>query len=172
MFEIIGSLYIFTIIGGIWAICRMLQYSFGTSRDYIKVPNLAWISLVIGIWIPFISFIVLAYILFWCKSVKTLMNIRDEAIQDFTPESVVENASSLILEANLVSDDWVVNVWNKKSNHDWINKLSENNSFLERSLDENMTIHVSEAEPYVAWVNVIKYFLYLEENAKINMVTE
>ncbi len=168
MIEIIMFGYLITIVGGIWAFIRLFQYSFGSHKDYIYVPPLAWISLIVGIWIPYLSYIVLAYILLWCKPVKTLMSAREQALNDMTSEDVITATEQLILDQNLISDEWVVDTWSKASKSEWVKRLSSKPELLKQSLEKNMEIHASKVEPYAAWDEVIKYYLYLDERNSIN----
>lgn len=94
------------------------------------------------------------------------MAIRAKAIKTYTPKDVIENVDTQILEQDLTEDDWVVNTWLKTSKSEWTKRLSSNKSFLQQSLDQNMTIHASEGLPYVVWVNVIKHYMYLENKIK------
>ena len=168
MGEIIIISYFLTIIGGIWALMRLLQYSFGAYSDYIYIPPLAWVLLLVGIWVPFLSYIVLAYILFWCKPVKTLMSTREHVLNDMTAEDIINAIEEQILDQNLVSDEWIVNTWSKISKSEWMKRLSSNPSLLKQALEKNIKIHASEVKPYAEWNEVIKYFLYLDGRNSID----
>jgi hypothetical protein len=161
--EIIILGYFLTIIGGIWALIRLLRYSFGSYSDYIYIPPLAWISLIVGIWIPFLSYIVLAYILLWCKSVATLMSTRENIIDDMTAEFIVESVEQQVLEQSLTGDDWVVNTWGNTSKEAWINRLSSNRELLRQALEKNIEIHASNLMPYGRWDEVVKHYIYLDK---------
>ena len=168
MGEIIILSYFLTIVGGIWSLMRLLQYSFGAYSDYIYVPPLAWISLLIGIWVPIFSYIVLAYILLGCKSVKFLMRAREEIFNKITAEYIVNSMENQILEQNLIGDDWVVNTWSTASKTEWIKRLSSNPSLLRQALEKNIEIHASKVEPYASWYEVVKYYIYIEERNNAN----
>lgn len=171
MGEIVITVYALTILGGIWAIVRLFRYSFGAYSDYIHVPWLAWVSLIVGIWVPFLNFIVLVYILFGCKSINALMKAREQAINELTPKDVVEATEQLILNNSLVGDEWVVGTWNKTSKSDWIERLSSKPTLLKQSLEQKLKIHASKVQPYAEWVNIIKHFIYLEEREQVNAKT-
>ena len=168
MGEVIIISYLLTIVGGIWALIRLLQYSFGSYGDDIYVPPLAWISLLVGIWIPFLSYMVLAYILLWRKPVKTLMRAREQVLDDMTAEDVVNATEQQILDQNLISDEWIINTWNKTSKSEWIKRLSSKPRLLKQALEKNIEIHASKVEPYASWNEVIKYYLYLDERDSID----
>lgn len=172
MFVSLGIFFVITVLGLFWALGRLFQYSSGKYSDYIIATDLAWIFLIVVILVPFLIHIVVAYILFWCKSSNKLMGIRAEAIKNLTPEDVVENAADQIINKDLISDEWVVGNWHNSSKSEWIERISSNRAFLEQALDRNMKIHANGAKPYVAWINVIKHYLYLEKNAEVNATVE
>jgi len=166
--EIIIISYLLTIIGGIWALMRLLQYSFGAYSEYIYIPPLVWISLLVGIWVPILSYIVLAYILLWCKSVKVLMEAREQILGDITAEYIVDSTENQILEQNLIGDAWVINTWSAASKTEWIKRLSAKPNLLREALEKNVEIHASKVVPYASWYEVVKYYLYLEEREYVN----
>ncbi len=168
MGEIIIISYLLTIIGGVWALMRLLQYSFGMYSDYIYVPPLAWVSLLVGIWVPFLSYIVLAYILLWCKPVKTLMRVKEQILNDITAEYIVDSTEHQILEQNLISDEWVINTWSNTSKTEWIKRLSSKPRLLRQALEKNIEIHASKVVPYASWYEVVKYYLYLKERDSVD----
>lgn len=159
----------FLLISGILALVRMLQYLFGAHKAYIVIPpwlittfivGALW-PLTAGILYPVYMFFTI-YIIFICKSVKGLMNARNQIISVITPTDVVESTEKLILDNNLVYDQWVVETWNKAGKAEWINLLSSNKALLESVLAQKLKIHASSMKPYAQWIEIIQHFIYIK----------
>ena len=150
------------IVLSVWVLVRVYQYTFGANGDYIYVPWLVWIALVLGFWIPFVNVLVIAYILFVCKSAGRLMDAREQLLHEFTPTDVIEATENLILENKLYDDEWVTGVWNKTSSEEWVKRFSSNPTVFRKTLDQKVQIHASRVQLYAEWVDVVKHYLYLE----------
>ena len=160
--------YLIAIIGGILALIRLYQYTFGAYGNYIKMPGFAYFLVFVGIWTPFLNYIALAYALLWCKPVEALMSAREEFIKNATPEDIVNITEQYILNSNLINDEWVVNTWGKSSTLEWIKRLSTNPKALKQTLEQNIQMHASEVLAYAIWNDVIMSYLYLDERDNLN----
>jgi len=168
MLEIIVILYAASIICGIWAVVRVLRYFFGADSDYVHVPWFIWVSLIIGIWIPFVSFVILTYILLICDSIDSLMRHRSSSIHNITASFIVESVERQILSDDLTQDDWVNSVWRKKSNDDWVDLLSLRPDILGLILDKNVKIHVANKKIYASWLKIVDQYIYMLDRENLS----
>ena len=160
--------YTIIIIGGIWAIIRIFQYTFGAHSDEINVSPWVWIALIVGIWVPALNVIVLSYILFLCKSVGRLIKVRNLTIGSMTAGQVVESTEQYIMNQDLMHDEWVVKNWKETSSSDWIKRLSANKSLLKYILSQKVIIHARTMKLYANWLTVIKQFDYMDGREEFN----
>ena len=155
-------IYSIVIIGGIWSLVRLYRYSFGAYNNYIYVPPWTWISLIVGIWVPILNYIVLTYILLMCRSADKLMTTREQMVKNMSAKDVVDSVDEMILGNNLLNDTWVADTWTQTSTSEWISLLSENPELLKQALDKNAEIHVSKNKLYANWIDVVQHYLYLK----------
>lgn len=168
------TMFLITVVGfaviacAVWTLGRIVRYTFGEYSDKIHVPVFIYALVILSIfssYVPLITLIVFGYILFFCKSVPRLMSVRDYLIGEAHGEEVVESVEKLILENNLSGDEWVVNVWGKKSKDQWATELDSNLELLREVLSRTMKVHCRSGVPYADWTEVIKQFQFLQQQS-------
>lgn len=102
------------------------------------------------------------------KTSESLMKKRDQIIKDIEPSVVVDATDQLIIDKELMADEWVSNTWNKLNKSDWIDRLSSNPSLLQDILQKKLQINAKDLEPYADWTSIIQHFCYLEEKDQAN----
>ena len=102
------------------------------------------------------------------KTSEFLMKKRDQIIKGIEPSVVVDATDQLIIDKELMADEWVSNTWNKLDKSDWIDRLSSNPSLLQDTLKKKLLINAKDLEPYAEWISIIQHFCYLEEKDQAN----